>query len=74
MSIEKFRNAAGPVYMTMQEGEALAQQGLIIADPAQKDPTNQNAFLVTLTEAGQAQLAATPATNTPRPTSGRRLM
>lgn len=62
MSLEKFRNATGPVYMTMQEGEALAQQGLIIADPAQKDPTNQNAFLVTLTEAGQAQLAATPVT------------
>ena len=62
MSLEKFRNATGPVYMTMQEGESLAQQGLIIADPAQKDPTNQNAFLVTLTEAGQAQLAATPAT------------
>jgi hypothetical protein len=44
----------------MQEGEALAQQGLIIADPAQKDPANQNAFLVTITEAGQAQLNATP--------------
>lgn len=54
----KFSNPNVQVFMTSQEGEALATAGLILADPSQKDPANQNAFLVTLTAAGQAALAA----------------
>jgi len=56
----KFSDPNTPVYMTSQEGEALATAGLITADPAQKDPSNASAFLVTLTTTGQ-QALATPA-------------
>ena len=65
MSLEKFRNATGPVYMTPSEGEQLGKEGLIQATPTQKDPTNNEAFLVTLTPAGQAQLDATAAVAAP---------
>jgi len=56
---QKTKFASGqPVYMTSAEGEVLATNGLIEANPAQKDPNNQNAFLVTLTPAGQQALNA----------------
>ena len=62
MSLEKFRNATGPVYVTQAEGETLGAQNLITVDPNQTDPMNQNAYLATLTPAGQQQLAATAPT------------
>lgn len=64
----KFSNPNVPVYMTVDEGESLATAGLIQADPAQKDPSNDNAFLVTLTAAGQ-QALATPAQPPAAPTA-----
>lgn len=54
----KFANPNVPVFMTAQEGEALATAGLILAEPQQVDPSNPNAFLVTLTAAGQQAIAA----------------
>ena len=46
----------GPVYMTQEEGSALAEMGLIIPDVARTSPINPNAVLVSLTEAGQERL------------------
>ena len=63
-NLMKFVGAVGPVYMTMAEGEQLAANGLIQANADQKDPTNPEAFLVTLTPKGQEELAKLQAQQT----------
>ncbi len=54
-------------FLTAAEGEQLLAEGLITVDPSQVSPSNPNAYRVTLTEAGLAQLTTIPTEPTPTP-------
>jgi len=52
---------SGTAFLTAVDGQELIGLNLITVDPSQTSPTDANAFLCTLTEAGQKALSVAPA-------------